>query len=43
MCLRHTGMDESLVFLRIVVLMCFCCRWFCLKLCDTLSLDFETI
>lgn len=40
MCLRHASMDESLVFLWIVVLRC--CCWFCLKLCHTLSLDFET-
>lgn len=45
MCLRHASMDESLVFLSIVVLMCccyYCCFCFVLKLCDTLSLDFET-
>lgn len=28
MCLKHANMDENIVFLWIVVLMCFCC-WFC--------------
>lgn len=45
MCLRHASMGESPVFLWIVVFSVFLLLLvlFCLKLCDILSLDFETI